>query len=242
MLKIQEVVKQPDWTIEDMYSRLAVIDAVTMDKIAMIPVCPAMHGIAVSADGSEAYITCYGSDELAIVDLTNLASPAIERFAVGPGVVDPTMPSYQPYAAAVSPADGSVWVSCLRSEDVRVFDPATRTWDEARAVTFGGLPFFADFTADGSRLYVPHQGDNAISIIDPAVGGASLQEVQLPLAACDKPHGVIVTPDEQNLLVVCEGDHLGPGTVAVLMREPAAVQTFFEVGVFPDDLIILGAP
>jgi DNA-binding beta-propeller fold protein YncE len=119
----------------------------------------------------------------------------------------------------------------------------TRTWDETRGpVVTGGAPFFADFTADGSLLYVPHQGDNALAIIDPAVGGAPVQQVVLPRTACDNPHGTIVTPDELHLLVVCEGNHTGPGTVAVLLRDPAAVETFFEVGVFPDDLILLRTP
>ncbi len=241
LLKIQEFL---EGKVPDMDSRLAVIDADSMTKLAMIPACPAMHGIAVSADSHEAYVTCWASDELAVVDLTDLTTPfTFERFPVGPGLNDPTMPSYGPYAAAVSPVDGSVWVSCLETGDVRVFDAATRTWDETRGpVVTGGAPFFGDFTADGARLYVPHQGDNAIAVIDPAVGGAPVQQIALPGAACDKPHGLMITPDDAHLLVVCEGDHLGPGTVAVLMREPAAVQTFFEVGVFPDDLILLRAP
>jgi hypothetical protein len=39
--------------------------------------------------------------------------------------------------------------------------------------------------------------------------------------------------------VVCEGDHIGPGTVAIITLDPLAFVTSHPVGVYPDDAILL---
>src|SRR5262249_20384228 len=160
----------------------------------------------------------------------------VDRYHVGDGPVDPTNPTYQPYAVTISPTDGSVWVSCLKSGDVRVFLPASKTWDATRGpVATGGVPFFGEFKSDGSVLYMPNQASNTLVLIDPATGEVT-QTLGLPTEACTSPHGLFLTPDERRLLIVCEGDHTSPGTVAIVnVSIPTpAVDAYHTVGVFPD--------
>ena len=237
LVKILEHAESGDFAA--MVSDLAIIDTETL-AVTFVPVCPAGHGVAVSDDGREAYVACWGSDELAIVTLATLA---VERFSVGPGEPNPLSPVYEPYAVSVSPVDGAVWVSCVRTGDLRVFDPVRRAWDETRGpVRLGGAPFFSAFTPDGATLLVPSQGNESVAFIEAATG-AIVRTVALPEAACSRPHAVLVHPDGERAIVVCEGDHRAPGTVAVLAPLVApSVQTFHEVGVYPDDAFLLVVP
>ena len=111
-------------TIQDMYAPVAIVNADTM-QASFVPLCPAPHGVAVSADSKLAYVACWGSDQLGIVDLD---AKTTELFQVGAAPIHPTSPTNEPYAVSVSPSDGSVWVSNLKSGDLRVFEPETKTW------------------------------------------------------------------------------------------------------------------
>ncbi len=241
LLKIQEVADL-EGPITDMFAPLAIIDADSMD-VTLVPVCPAPHGVQVSADSSKAYVACWASDELGIVDLD---SHAVTRFPVGTAPMDPTSPTYEPYAIAVHPVDGTVWVSNLKGGDLRIFDPEAGAWDTVRGpVAVGGAPFFGEFSADGAYFYVPVQAANALVVVD-TVTGDVIASLNFQVEVCRSPHAVLLTPDEKSVLVVCEGDHIAPGTVAVVnIQNPAtpAPTKSIPVGVFPDDaFLIAGTP
>lgn len=224
-------------------SPLAVIDSQTLEKVAMIPLCPAAHGVGLAPDGSAAYVACWGSDELAIV---SLAAPIddeaeVTRVPVGPGGGDPTDPLYGPYAATVSPDGSEVWMSNLEGKSLSVYDVEAGAFDAERSVTLAGGALFASFSADGSRLYVPVQAPDALVTIDPATGTV-IHTLGMSDAMCRAPHGTLLVADDL-LAVVCEGDHVGPGTVLrVSLASPDAPvpEESFPVGVFPDDLVRLG--
>jgi DNA-binding beta-propeller fold protein YncE len=226
--------------IEDMYSDLAIVDVATMDLLALKPICPAAHGIAMSDDSTTAYVTCWGTDELAVVTLTEPFE--VTRFAAVPGEPNPADPRFEPYAVALSPADGTLWVAGLDGV-LRIFDPATETWDETRGPVFmnGGAPFFPDFDSTGATLLVPVQNINGILKVDPATGNVT-DTLTLATEDCRAPHAVTILPDDQRAVVVCEGDHIGPGTVAVITLDPFELVTTHEVGVYPDDAILLRQP
>jgi hypothetical protein len=77
---------------------------------------------------------------------------------------------------------------------------------------------------------------------DSGATGAVLENVTMAPAQCTAPHAVWVTPDQSKAFVICEGDHLTPGTVAVVNLAVADpfVETVVPVGLFPDDAIFLG--
>jgi hypothetical protein len=107
----------------------------------------------------------------------------------------------------------------------------------------GGAPFFGQFSKDGTRFFVPVQTPDALAVVDVATGHIA---ATLPFAAadCKLPHAVLLTPDEKAALVVCEGDHVAPGTVALVdVSTPAtpALTKVVTVGVFPDDAFYLKA-
>jgi DNA-binding beta-propeller fold protein YncE len=228
-------------TPETIDSRLAIVDPTTMARVAMVPLCPAAHGIAIAPDGLHAYATCR-SDELAIVDLVS-PTHDVQRVPVLPTPGTATAPSCSPYAATISPSGDSVWVSCfapMRGE-VRRYDVAAAQMDEGATIVLPGPAVFGGFTADGKTLYVPHQQPDGLAIID-ATTASLTADVTLPAAACLAPHVVRLSDDETRLLLVCEGNHSDPGTLVVIDRATMTVERWVALGVYPDDLAIVRRP
>jgi DNA-binding beta-propeller fold protein YncE len=236
LLKIAEVAKRGG-SEEEMHSRMAILDAETMTrKEEMVKVCPAPHAVRLSLDGRRAYIACW-SDEVAIVELEQPGRP-VTRVKVAANAGNAVSPRHEPYALTVSPTTGAVWVSSLASRSVQYLDPATLTMDPNRTVFLAGPPLFGAFTRDGRTLYMPFQNVDAIAIIDPA--SSTVQE-NIPLApsGCLNVHQVELTPDERHALVVCEGDHVGPGTFHVVSLAEKRVVKTVQVGIFPDSVTLL---
>jgi DNA-binding beta-propeller fold protein YncE len=224
-------------------SALALLDPATIALTGSpapvrIPVCIAAHGIALSRpDAARAYVACYGEDALAIVDLTDpKATPKL--VPIGPGATIAN-PSYGPYAAVMSPDQKTIAVSNTVSKDVRFFDVASETFDEARTIPLRGAPYFVAWTPDGKRLYVPIQAPDTLSLIDVEHANTEIATRDLS-GACDKPHVVNLAGDA--LFVVCEGDQTKtPGNV--LKLDPATLETITStvVGLYPDAFVHVAA-
>ncbi|WP_224244936.1 YncE family protein [Hyalangium gracile] len=237
LLKIAEVAKR-NGPEREMDSRMAILDAQTMTRKAMVSVCPAPHAVRLSPDERRAYIACW-SDEVAIVDLTQPTYP-VSRVKVAPNAGTAVSPRHEPYALTVSPT-GAVWVSSLSSRSVQYLDPVTLTMNPDRTVRLDGSPMFGAFTADGRTLYMPYQGVESIAVIDPELASPSYIPPEIPLApsGCLNIHQVMLTPDERHGLVVCEGDHVGPGTFHVVDLAERKVVKTVQVGIFPDSVALL---
>jgi DNA-binding beta-propeller fold protein YncE len=218
-------------------ARLLLLSPSTLEQVAAVTVCPAPHGVAFSRDGKRVFVACY-SDEVAVVDLA--AGNAVTRVKVAANAGGPMNAVYQPYGLAVSSATGDVFISALAAGEVRVLRGDSLTIDEARTARVGGNPIMMGFNADASRLYVPHQGDDAISEVDPATG-KTLRLLQVPRAACTSVHQAWVVPGGKALLVVCEGNHVQPGTLVTLALDSGETVGVTPVGVFPDFVGLLPA-
>jgi DNA-binding beta-propeller fold protein YncE len=217
------------------YSAVAIVDTTTMTRVSLTPVCPTAHGEGLSADDRTLYVTCANSDQLAIMDVSDKTRPTVTaRVVVGPtpGTLD--QPSYAPYALAVSPTDGTVWVSDNKSGDVRVFDPTTMMMDAAKTVAVNGVAMFSSFTPDGRTIFVPNQQtSDQVTAIDTQ----SLQKRVLPMPsqACLNAHAFVLGPDGVNGVLVCEGDHLSrPGSIVWINVAAFAITGYVDVGMFSD--------
>lgn len=220
--------------VESVRSTAVVTDTETMERIARVEICPTGHGIGFSPDGSEAYVTCSWTEEVAIVDT---ATFEVAYVHTGPEPGSFPMLRYQPYALAVAP-DGRVWVSNTGpvEKSIRVIDPARRQLVEEPAVLTDGVPYFGAFTEDGSRFFVVTQNPDRLLAIDPG-DGTELARIDLGALGCLNAHAAVVSPDQRDIWVVCEGDRVsGAGS---LERFDAATLTHtghVQVGIFPDDV------
>jgi DNA-binding beta-propeller fold protein YncE len=214
-----------------MFAALQLWDAATMTLVGSRPLCVAPHGVATTADDRTAIVACYGSDELAVVDLS---TPALTtaRYPLGasPGV--PGVPTYGPYSATLTPDGGRVVVADLEGMDVRVFDRASKRFVDAATVSLGARAFMPAFVS-ASSIVVPLQGPDGIARVNIDTGAVEARVATTK--DCQAPHAARVDKSGR-VFVVCEGDHVTPGAVVEVDPATLAVKKRWVVGVYPDGI------
>lgn len=213
-----------------MFASLVVLDASTLERIASRPICVAPHGVATTRDGSTAFVACYGSDELATVDLTSKALP-VARHPLGtaPGV--PGVPRYGPYSATLLPDESRVVVADLEGQDLRVFDRNEKRF--VATIPLAAKAFMPAVVSE-SMLLVPLQAPDGLARVDLATAKVTARTTY-PKERCSLPHVVRIAKDGR-VYLVCEGDHQGPGSVLEIDRDTLAEKRRWTVGVYPDGL------
>lgn len=232
-------------------SNLVVVDAATMNVTKRVPLCPAAHGVRLTPDGKTLYSTC-NTDEIAVVDLSNPSLPVTRKQLV-PGQLETPSCNRCPYALTVAP-DSTIWVSSLGpgagtlggNGGLDIYDPALGAFDASRSATFvRGRGLFAAFqgTSASYEAYVPEQNP-AGDKIHVYTAGAGLARTEAPPIALDRStclnaHMITLSADGTTGYLVCEGDHVGPGTFTFLdLRSDTAVSSV-QLGVFPDGLVLI---
>ena len=217
-----------------MFAQLLVLDATTGKRLGARPICTAPHGVTTTRDDRWAFVACYGSDELAVVDL-GAEGLTTTRVPLGsaPGV--PGVPRYGPYSATLSPDDAIVVVADLEGQDVRVYDVAAKRFAPERAVPLAAKAFMPAFVGPRSIL-VPLQAPDGLARLD-LESGTVVRRIAFKKTDCGLPHVVRVAKDGRTYLV-CEGDHVAPGSVLEIDPETLATKRRWTVGVYPDGLAL----
>lgn len=241
-LRILEVA-QAGGTDDEKRSAVAMIDTETMTVTAQVPVCPAEHGIALSPDATTLYMACYGSDHLAAVDVT---TPALshELIPLGPNPqVLPVQLQYGPYATTLDPDGKTLWVSCWDSGDIRAFNTSSGQMELGRTIAVGGLPGFGG--AAGNSVYIARQSGDVGLPDDQLViltSGGTLQTIHgIDSADCVNAHQAVPDPTVPGkALVVCEGNHVTPGSLVRMDVTTGLVEDAPATGLFPDAVTFVG--
>ena len=244
LLRVQEVA-QRGGTAAEMNATLALIDTASMKVKAKVSVCPAPHAVRLSPDETRAYVACI-SDEVAVVRLDDPTFP-VTRVAL-PQAGTAVAPRHSPYALTTTP-EGGVWVSTLNGPTVYYLDPTSQRIQMERSVVpeggdalRQGIPMFGAASDDGRTLYMPYQRIDTVAIIDVSGSRPVVQgRVDLAAEGCLNVHQVALLPGGKRALAVCEGDHVGPGTLHVVNLETQAVEKTVQVGIYPDSVGILGS-
>jgi YVTN family beta-propeller protein len=215
-----------------MFAELVLIDATTMKRLGSRAICTAPHGVAVTEDSRTAFVACYGSDELAIVDLSSEGLATL-RIPLGASQGVPGVPRYGPYSATLSPDEQIVLVADLEGQDIRVFDRATKRILPERTVPLAAKAFMPAFIGP-TTILIPTQAPDGIVRVDIATGKVTGRGT-LTKAECALPHVVKVAKDGR-VYLVCEGDHTKAGSVLEIDKESLATIRRWEVGVYPDGI------
>jgi DNA-binding beta-propeller fold protein YncE len=214
-----------------MFASLQLWDTRTMALVGSRALCVAPHGMAITPDDRAALVACYGSDELAVVDLTSPSLPSA-RYPLGaaPGV--PGAPTYGPYSATLAPDGNRIVVADLEGMDVRVFDRNEKRFLAEKTVSLGARAFMPAFV-DAKTLLVPLQSPDGLARID--IDAASIDKRATFHDECKSPHVVSVAKDAR-VYLVCEGDHVAPGAVVQIDPVSLAIVKRWTVGIYPDGI------
>ena len=220
-------------------ARLAVLDARTLERQAMIDLCPAPHGIAITNDSETAVASCQ-SDEAAVVDL-DTGSVVRVSLLDAPGTA--AAPVCGPYAVTLTSDQRVAMVSCYNSGELIGVDVAggARSGD---VVVMPGHAVFGSVAPDGT-MAVAVQDSDGVAFLDDDNATATLgitRFVSLTPDVCTLPHATLWVDDGAHLVVVCEGNKRDAGSVIVLDTATGAVLGQVPVGRFPDDLALQVKP
>ena len=197
---------------------LFVIDTTSNTVTATVAVGNAPLDVAITPDGSRAYVGGAGDARMSVV---NLASNTVEVTIPIPGSVDsvaiaPTAPiayvmdsgfgldvidtrtngitatidfgGKYPTAVAISPNGDIAYVTDLGAGAVVVIDIASGT--VINTISVGNLPIQTAFSPNGTLAYVANAGDGTLSIIDTASHTAI---IAMPVGQA--PRSVAFSPD-----------------------------------------------
>jgi YVTN family beta-propeller protein len=130
--------------------QLSLIDARTLERVAVVPVGVRPFGVTIDAAGGLAYTADVGSDTVTVVDLA--ARAVVASIPVGA----------RPYAVAL--AGGRGFVTNSYGDSVTVFDLASRA--TVAQIDAGEYPEGIAASPDGAFVYVANWGSNTLSVID----------------------------------------------------------------------------
>jgi DNA-binding beta-propeller fold protein YncE len=215
-----------------MFAHLVVLDAASLSRVGSRAICTAPHGVTITKDDKTAYVACYGSDEIAVVDLASEGLPT-SRIPLGatPGV--PGVPRYGPYSATLTPDETRVVIADLEGQDLRVFERAAKRFLGDKTVPLAAKAFMPAFIDDKTAL-VPLQAPDGLALVD-VEEARVVKRTTFPKADCSLPHVVRVAKDGR-VYLVCEGDHVGAGSVLEIDKTTLGMKKRWAVGAYPDGI------
>ncbi|MBZ5855493.1 beta-propeller fold lactonase family protein [Flavihumibacter profundi] len=191
---------------------LAIVDPVSLNVIARIPVGEDPHEVVASADGKTAYVCIYGGGsfhEINIIDL--VAQKPLQN-------ID-TRPLFGPHD--ITFVNGKAWFTAEGSKAVGRYDPATGKLDWSMG-TGQDRTHMIHVTADGKKIYTTNVSSGTVSILDYTIiqpgkmapPGAKPHEdwVQTVVPVSRGSEGFDVSPDGSELWTAASED----GTIAIV--------------------------
>ena len=174
-------------------------------------------GVAITPDGSHAYVTNARGGTVSVIDTGTAA--VIATVAVGTG----------PVGVAITPGGSHAYVTTSEGEPtagtVSVIDTATDT--VSATITLGSPSFGVAITADGIGAYVTNADLGTVSLID-----ATTNTVSASVTVGIVPVGVAITPDGSAYVA-----NSGSDTVSVI-DATATVSATITVGSGPAGVAI----
>lgn len=205
------------------------------------PACVTPHGVALSRpDGRRAFVACYGEDSVAVIDLDAQGEDAVTRIPVGPAAGSGSSLRYGPYAAVLDPAGKQLLVGTTEGRDLRLFDVDAGAM-APRWYSAGGSVFFAAADAASAVAYVPVQTPDFLAKVALSGQGelAELARRTFAKDECYRPHEATLWDGDRELLLVCEGDHVHPGSLLILDPETLETRASLPMEVYPDKVLVV---
>jgi YVTN family beta-propeller protein len=198
--------------------RMAVGAPETPAVIARIPVGASPHGIAVTLDGRQLYVTHFDGRSVSVIDTVTLR--VSDTIPVEAGPVNVVLSSDGLRAFVTNEISGTLSV---------ISTPNRRL---VKRLALARRPHGLALSPDGSRLYVCNLGSNVVSVVD-TLALRVLGEVGVG----DTPDSPAVTPDGREVWVT-DYDHDGAGTLSIIDTQSLRRAGTVAVGEHPHGIQI----
>ncbi len=189
-----------------------IINTVTNEVEAAIPVGLYPQGITVSPDGSKIYVSNYLGSTVSVI--STYTNTVIATITVGT----------TPFGMILSPDGSKLYVTNTLANDIVVVNTATNKIEAT--ITVGSRPVGLAISADGSRVYVTNSDPTANSV---SVINTTTNVVIATIPVGTSQGGVILSPDGSKLYVV----NTGSNSVLVISTVSNTITQTIPVGTYP---------
>jgi YVTN family beta-propeller protein len=189
---------------------VSVIDTATDTVTNTIGVGVNPEGVAISPDGTRAYVADTGSSSISVIDTStdsNIATVNVGAIPVG--------------VVVISRNGSHVWVADAGSGTVSVIDTSN---DSVSTITSGGSPYGVAASSDASTIYVTDRADNDLRVIS-----AATQTITATITTGQTPQQIALTPDGSYAYIANHGDN----TVSVINLATQSAGTPIPAGSAP---------
>lgn len=170
------------------------------------------HGTAISPDDKTLYVTAQTGNFIYKVNIANPDLPEVEEIVLEPGAAKTTASSLDPHEILMSPDGAKYFVTCQKSNEVRVFNTGNDSL--VAVIKTGEYPQEMSFSNTRNYLFVTCTEDDetfpghtgSVSVID----CANLVEIKR-LNAGYQPHGIAVDDEAGKVYVANRNNNMeGP--------------------------------
>ena len=197
---------------------VSVIDTSTNTVVATVGVGGNPNDLAITPDGTRAYVTRTPDyNSVSVIDTSSNTVVAV----VGVGSMAT--------GVSITPDGTRAYVSNANSNSVSVIDTSSNT--VVATVGVGNSPFGVAFAPDGSRAYVTNAYSNSVSVID-----TSTNTVTATVEVGIQPVGIRITPDGTRAYVTNQSPlQTQSSTVSVIDTMSNTVVATVNVGPHPHE-------
>lgn len=190
---------------------VSVIDTSTNTVVATLSGLGSPFGVAVTPNGSFAYVTNFQGTTVSVVDRTNAVVATV------PGL-------NAPFAIAVTPNGAFAYTGNLGNDTVSAINTASNAVIATIPLPHGSVPVGVAILPNGSFVYVSDEGTNTVSVISTTTNDvvASVSVGASPTVLASTPNGAFVYVP-----------NLGSTTVSVISTATNSVVATVPVGTHP---------
>jgi YVTN family beta-propeller protein len=185
------------------------------EDVTVLPSEPAAHGVALSPDKSEAYVTQSEANQVDVFD-----PQAMKLLAHIPVADDPDAIIFDAEHGLIYAASGDAHLATL-------IDPQTRK--VAASIPLGGKPEFMAFDPQTKLIYQNLRDTNSVAAVN--VETRSVAD-RWELSGCSQPSGMALDAAQRRLFIVCSANAL----LEVFDLNSHRVITTLAIGGGPDSV------
>lgn len=227
---------------------VSLIDTEQLRVRATLPVCPQPEDIAILPDSSKAFIACFGSGQVASLQLASQDTPPSRASGSQNHETQQSVLQKKddrvlalldvgrtPVSLTIKPDGGEMVVCNFDSDSISMIE--TYTDEVGSSQEIGQHPSRGVVTLDNSRVYVSNFGSNSVAVYDIDMG----RRIQT-LTVGRRPDGLALTPDQKYLLVL---DTESGDVTVIEKRNPRRLEpseysllTLIPVGMQPNAIVV----